>query len=106
MTVAIAKTITAHEAAMHSVAEAMREAATTTSEHALEHAAKVKRSASEAGPRALRTISRMVYTNSYILVYGVVDATVFIAQSLPQENAVRHGFREGGQAAMDELGAV
>jgi hypothetical protein len=85
---------------MRSVAEAMREAATTASEHA----AKVRQSASEAGPRALDTISRMVYTGSYVLAYGVVYATVFIAQSLPQENPVMNGFRDGGQAAMDELG--
>jgi hypothetical protein len=29
---------------------------------------------------------------------------VFIAQSLPQENSVMSGFRDGGQAAVDELG--
>ena len=49
---------------MHSVSEAMREAATTASEHASGHAAKVTQSASEAGPKALETISRMVYTSS------------------------------------------
>ena len=102
MTDATGETTTADEAAMRSVAEAMREAATTASEHA----AKVRQSASEAGPRALDTISRMVYTGSYVLVYGVVYATVFIVQSLPRENPIMHGFREGGQAAMDELGAV
>jgi hypothetical protein len=103
MTMAVATSTTpADESAMRSVAEAMRDAATTASEHAV----KVKQSASEAGPKALETISRMVYTGSYVLAYGVVYATVFIAQSLPQENPVMHGFREGGQAAMDELGAV
>ena len=101
MTDATAKTLTADDAAMHSVAEAMREAATTASEHA----ANVKQSASEAGPKALETISRMVYTGPYVLAYGVVYATVFIAQSLPQENPVMQGFREGRQAAMDELNA-
>jgi hypothetical protein len=29
---------------------------------------------------------------------------VFIAQSLPQENPIMLGFRDGGRAAMDELG--
>jgi len=28
---------------------------------------------------------------------------VFVAQSLPQDNPVMHGFRDGGAAAMDEL---
>jgi hypothetical protein len=39
------------------------------------------------------------------VAYGVVYATVFVAQSLPQENPVMQGFRGGGRAAMDELGA-
>ena len=60
----------------------------------------------EAGADMLQTISRMVYSGSYALAYGVVYATVFVAQSLPQENPVVHGFRDGGRAAMDELGGV
>ena len=47
----------------------------------------------------------MVYTASYILAFGVVYATVFIAQSLPQENPVMNGLRDGGRAAIDEFGA-
>jgi len=46
----------------------------------------------------------MIYSGSYALAYGIVYATVFVAQSLPQENPVMHGFRGGGGAAMDELG--
>jgi hypothetical protein len=88
------------EAALQAVAAAMRDAAATASEHA----AIVKESASEAGATALESISRMVYTGSYVLAYGVVYAAVLIAQSLPQENPVMHGLRQGGRAAMDELG--
>ena len=82
---------------MRAVADAMRDAATTASEHA----AKVKQSASEGGPKALEAISHAVYTGSYVLAYGVVYAAVFIAQSLPHENPVMNGFRDGGQAAME-----
>jgi len=95
----LTKASDADEAAMHSIAQAMRDAATTASEHA----AKVKRSASEAGPKALEMLSQMFYTGSYVLAYGAVYATVFVATSLPQENPVMHGFRDGGAAAMDEL---
>ena len=84
---------------MHSVAAAMRDAASTASEHA----AQVKQTAGEVGSSALHSLSRMTYTGSYILAYGVVYAAVFIAQSLPQENPIMHGFRDGGRAAMDEL---
>jgi hypothetical protein len=93
------KTATDDDTAMHSVAAAMRDAAATASEHA----AQVKQSASEMGSSALNSLSRMTYTGSYILAYGVVYAAVFIAQSLPQENPIMHGFRDGGRAAMDEL---
>jgi len=51
----------------------------------------------------LQTISRMIYNGSYGLAYGVVYAVVFVVQSMPQENPVMHGFRDGGKAAMDEL---
>jgi hypothetical protein len=96
-----AQTTTGDEAAMQAVAAAMRDAAATASEHA----AKVKESAGEAGASALQSISRMVYTGSYVLAYGVVYATVFVACSLPQENAVMRGFRDGGRAAMDDQDA-
>ena len=84
---------------MHSIADAMREAAKTASEHA----AKVRQSAGEAGPKALETISQALYMGSYVLAYGVVYATVFVARSLPQENPVMRGFYDGGQAAVNEL---
>jgi hypothetical protein len=58
----------------------------------------------ETGVDMLQSISRMIYSGSYALAYGVVYATVFVAQSLPQENPVMHGFRDGGRAVMDELG--
>ena len=96
-----AQTTTGEEAAMQAVAAAMRDAAATASEHA----AKVKESANEAGTTALESVSRMVYTGSYVLAYGVVYATVFAARSLPQENAVMRGFRDGGRAAMSDLDA-
>ena len=96
MTNEIAKTSEADEAAMRSIADAMRDAAATASEHT----AQVKQAASEAGPKALETISQMFYTGSYVLAYGVVYATVFVAQSLPQENPIIRGFRDGGKAAV------
>jgi len=95
----VAKTSDADEDAMRSIADAMRDAASA----APEHAAKVQQSASEAGPKALETISQMFYTGSYVLAYGIVYATVFVAQSLPEENPIMRGFRDGGRAATDEL---
>jgi hypothetical protein len=84
---------------LHAVAAAMRDAAATASEHA----AKVKESASEAGATALESISRAAYTGSYVLAYGIVYAAVFVVQSLPQENPIMQGLRDGGRAARDEF---
>ena len=96
-----AQTTAGEEAAMQAVAAAMRDAAATASEHA----AKVKESASEAGATALESISRMVYSGSYVLAYGVVYASVIVSRSLPQDNPIMRGFRDGGRAAMGELEA-
>ena len=81
-----------------SVGNAVRDAAATASEHA----ARVRQSASDAGYE--QTLSRLLYTGSYVLAYGVVYAAVFVAQSLPQENPVMNGFRDGGRAALEAFG--
>ena len=86
---------------LQSVGKAAREAAATASVHA----AKIRQSAGEAGYDPLQTLSRLVYTGSYVLAYGVVYAAVFAAQSLPQDNPVMRGFGEGGRAARDRLGS-
>ena len=57
-----------------------------------------RRAAAEAESDVLQTMSRMIYSGSYALAYGVVYATVFVAQLLPQENPVMHGFHDGGQS--------
>jgi hypothetical protein len=69
----------------------------------VEAGAPVAEAAAGGSSDMLQTMSRLIYSGSYALAYGVVYATVFIAQSLPQENPVMHGFRDGGRAAMDEL---
>jgi hypothetical protein len=91
-------TTTARDPASRSTPAASKDAARTPSEHA----APTEETA-EAGSDMLQTMSRMIYSGSYALAYGVVYAAVFVAQSLPQENPVMHGFRDGGGAAMDEL---
>ena len=59
--------------------------------------------ANELVPRAMRGVSRLAYNGSYWLSYGVVYATVFVAHSLPQENPLMHGLRDGARAAVDAL---
>jgi hypothetical protein len=59
--------------------------------------------AAEAGSDAMQAMSRMVYSGSYALAYGIVYATVFVLQLLPQDNPLMHGLHDGGKAAMDEL---
>ena len=59
--------------------------------------------AAEAGSDTMQAMSRMVYSGSYAMAYGIVYATVFVLQLLPQDNPFMHGFHDGGKAAMDEL---
>ena len=63
-----------------------------------------EKAAAETGSEMVETISGMIYSGSYALAYGVVYAAVFVVQSLPQENPVMHGFRDGARAAIDEIG--
>ena len=88
----------AREPATRSTAAASKDVAGRASEHPAPTAA-----TSESGSDMLQTMSRMIYSGSYALAYGVVYAAVFVAQSLPQDNPVMHGLRDGGGAAMDEL---
>jgi hypothetical protein len=88
-------TTPAREPATRSTPAASKDVAGKAPEHAAPTAA--------AETDMLQTLSQMIYSGSYALAYGVVYAAVFVAQSLPQDNPVMHGFRDGGGAAMDEL---
>jgi hypothetical protein len=57
----------------------------------------------EPASDAMQAMARMIYSGSYALAYGIVYATVFVVQLLPQENPVMQGFQDGGKAAMDEV---
>ena len=74
-----------------------------TAEMPSEYGANVDQSENAAGPKTLDAISRMTYTGSYALAYGVVYATMFIVRSLPQDNPIMNGLYDGGRAAVNEL---
>jgi hypothetical protein len=90
-------TKTGGESMMGSVSRALSDATATASEHAT----RIKQAASDAGYE--QTLSRLLYTGSYVFAFGLVYAAVLVAQSLPQENPVMNGFRDGRQAALDAL---
>ncbi len=87
------------DSTINAVADAMRDAAAT----ATDHAAKVKEAVSVAGPAVLQSLSKLSYTSAYVCSYGVTYAAVFIANALPSENAVMRGFSDGARAAIDAL---
>jgi hypothetical protein len=90
----------AREPATRSTPAASKDVAGKGPEHAVPRG---EETAVEAGSDTLQTASRMIYSGSYALAYGVVYAAVFVVQMMPQDNPVMHGFRDGGKAAMDEL---
>src|SRR4051794_32628509 len=51
-------------------------------------------------------LSRMVYTTTYTLSYGVVFPAAFVAQSIPRNNAAVRGLIEGAHAASRRADAV
>jgi len=89
----------AAQSAMNAVAEAMRDAASMATGHALS----VGTAVSDVGPWALRSVSHVMYTTAYVLSYGIVYAAASVVQSLPQENAVMQGLHDGGAAARDAV---
>jgi hypothetical protein len=68
---------------------------------AKEGAEDARTTAVEALPAAGQMLSRLVYNTCYAVSYGVVFPTVFVARSLPANNAAVHGFIDGAQAAVD-----
>jgi hypothetical protein len=54
-------------------------------------------------PAAGRFLTRLVYTTSYVVSYGVVFPTVMVARSIPGNNPVVHGFVDGARAAKDSV---
>lgn len=82
-----------------SVADAMRDAVHSATEDATRAREKLR----QAGPDVMRSASRLTYTSCYMLSYGVVYATVFLAKSIPQDNPVVEGFIDGGRAAIDAV---
>lgn len=84
---------------LRSIADAMRDAIHTASEDA----AKAQDRVREAGAGITHSASRFLYTSSYMVSYGIVYASVFVAKSIPQDNPVVEGLIDGGRAAMEAL---
>jgi hypothetical protein len=66
-------------------------------------AADATAAAQNAVPAAGRFLSWCVYNASYAVSYGVVFPAVFIAKSVPANNALVHGFVDGARAATDTI---
>src|SRR5215472_8697389 len=84
----MAVTTAAGEPATKSTSAVVRGGARTVSEPAAE----APDTASEAGNSALQTMSRMIYTGSYALAYGVVYATVLSPNRCPRRTRSCTGF--------------
>lgn len=48
-------------------------------------------------------LSRLVYTTSYVISYGVVFTSVLVARTVPVNNAAVRGLIEGAQAARHKV---
>lgn len=84
---------------LSSLSQAMRDAAAS----AAADAAQAREKIGEIGSGMTHSASRFAYTSSYMVAYGLVYATVFVARAIPQNNPVVEGFVDGGRAALDAL---
>ena len=89
----------ADDQAMRAVADAVRDASKT----ATEHATAVQNAI--VGTGLIRSVSCIGYTSAYAIAFGIVYTAVFVTQWLPQDNPVMDGFSDGARAAMDSLRA-
>jgi hypothetical protein len=73
----------------------------TAVQAAKDGASNAKTTAGNMVPAAGRFVSRAIYTMSYSLSYGFVFPAVFLAKSIPADNAIVHGMIDGANAATD-----
>ena len=69
-------------------------------------AADARAKANEIMPSVGLFFSRLTYTTSYAISYGVVFPALFVARAIPKENAIVHGFIDGSAAARDAVAAM
>jgi hypothetical protein len=84
---------------MKTVADALEKAVQTAGDTAADAKAAIEKSI----PGASRFLSRLVYTTCYSLSYGVVFPTVWVARSIPPDNALVNGLAEGAKAAIEAV---
>ncbi len=82
---------------LHSVADALDAAVQAAKDGAGDAAS----AASRAIPAIGGALAGLTYKACYGVSYGVVFPTMFVANVIPKENAVVHGFVDGARAAMD-----
>jgi hypothetical protein len=75
----------------------------TAVQAARDGAADARARVAETLPAVTGFISRLVYTTSYTLSYGVVFPTMLVVSVVPKENAIVHGLVDGGRAAKDTV---
>jgi hypothetical protein len=84
---------------MKTVADALEKAVQTASGSVADAKATLEKSL----PGATRFMSRLVYTTCYSLSYGIVFPTVWVARSIPPDNALVSGLTEGAKAAIEAV---
>src|SRR5262249_4490174 len=61
---------------------------------------------SEIMPAVGGFLSRLTYTTSYAVSYGVVFPTLLVARAVPKDNALVHGLVDGALAARDAVAGM
>lgn len=81
--------------------KAMGDAIVEAADKVKEGAADIRRSAEQAFPEASNVASKFAYNACYAISYGIVFPSIFLARSVPKDNALVHGLVDGARAAVD-----
>jgi hypothetical protein len=73
----------------------------TAMQAARDGAADARAAVDRAIPAIAEFTSRLVYTTSYAISYGVVFPTLLVARAIPKDNVLVHGLVDGARAATD-----
>ena len=87
---------------MKTVADALEKAAQAASDTAVSAQVSVQ----ETLPAVNRFMAKLVYRTCYSISYGVVFPAVWVAKSVPSDNAFVTGLSEGAKAAIDAVDAM
>lgn len=94
---------TIHESPSSDPLQSAADAMALALQAAKDGAADAQQRVNDLMPAVGNFMSRLTYTTCYAVSYGVVFPALFVARTVPKDNALVHGFVDGARAARDAV---